>query len=449
MKVAIFVHCFFPEHFYGTETYTLDLAINLQKLGHEPIIVSARFSGEPKTDNVITYYEYDGLPVYCIDKNYIPNTRIKDTYYQPEIGQLLRQLLVDIQPDIVHVTHLINHTAILLEVINELQIPTVATLTDFYGFCFNNKLEAADGSLCLGPNRQRTNCLACLLKARSSFSTATLAERYVGQYPQSLITAKALNLLIKIPGFQRGVIAGTVLDVTCRPDLLSYYYRYYRAVIAPTVFLRKAYVRNGLTAPIYDIKFGIDLPILTISTRPINAPIRFGFIGQMTVHKGVDILVDAFCRLPYGAAELYLFGSEKQDPDYSLNLHKKANGYSVKFCGTFPKEEMLKIFSNLDFLVIPSRWYENSPLVLLNSLASHTPVIVSDVEGMTEFVEEGKNGYTFKMGDVQELEQIMQKIIQNPETSLKMSQTTEYPRTTKIMTQEVIKVYQDVLQSCV
>ncbi|MBN3906211.1 MAG: glycosyltransferase family 4 protein [Nostoc sp. NMS1] len=449
MKVAIFVHCFFPEHFYGTETYTLDLAINLQKLGHEPIVVSARFPGEPKTDSVVTYYEYEGLPVYCIDKNYIPNTRIKDTYYQPEIRKILREILVDIQPDIVHVTHLINHTAILLEVINELQISTVATLTDFYGFCFNNKLEAADGSLCVGPNRKRTNCLSCLLKARSNFSTASLAERYVGQYPQSRITAEALNLLIKIPGFHRGVVAGTVLDVTCRPDILSYYYRYYRAVIAPTVFLRKAYVRNGLTVPIYDIKFGVNLPILTKSTRPINAPIRFGFIGQMTVHKGVDILVDAFCRLPYGAAELYLFGSEKQDPDYSLNLHKKANGYTVKFCGTFPKEEMLKIFSNLDFLVIPSRWYENSPLVLLNSLASHTPVIVSDVEGMTEFVEEGKNGYTFKMGNVQELEQIMQKIIQNPKTSLKMSQTTEYPRTTEIMTQEVIKVYQDVLQSCV
>jgi hypothetical protein len=36
MKVALFVHCFFPEHFYGTETYTYELARNLKALGHEP-----------------------------------------------------------------------------------------------------------------------------------------------------------------------------------------------------------------------------------------------------------------------------------------------------------------------------------------------------------------------------------------------------------------------------
>ena len=47
MKVALFVHCFFPSHFYGTEKYTLDLARNLRALGHEPVVVAAVFPGEP------------------------------------------------------------------------------------------------------------------------------------------------------------------------------------------------------------------------------------------------------------------------------------------------------------------------------------------------------------------------------------------------------------------
>lgn len=77
-------------------------------------------------------------------------------------------------PDLVHVTHLINHTAALLEVTQQLGIPTYATFTDFFGFCLNNKLEGADGSLCAGPSVSRTNCVACYLKdaSRSPYADA-------------------------------------------------------------------------------------------------------------------------------------------------------------------------------------------------------------------------------------------------------------------------------------
>jgi glycosyltransferase involved in cell wall biosynthesis len=445
MKVAIFVHCFFPNHFYGTETYTLDLAKNLRELGHEPIVVSAVFPGEPKNDNLITYSEYNDIPVYTIDKNYIPHTRIKDTYYQQENCLVLQKLLVDIRPDIIHVTHLINHTAALLEIADSLSIPIVATFTDFYGFCFNNKLESADGSLCKGPNSQRTNCLACVFKAKSDLTTASTIERYLGKHPVSQIAALGVRNLIHIPGLRKGKIAGFVLDITCRPDLLAHYYHCYRAVIAPTSFLRKAYEHNGLSVPIYDIKFGVDLLRKAKTIRLENSPIRFGFIGQMTAHKGVSILVEAFSRLEKSKAELYLYGSEDQDLVYSKKLRQMANGHSVNFCGTFPKEDMPNIFANLDFLVIPSLWYENSPLVLLNSLASQTPAIVSNVEGMTEFIDSGRNGFIFKMGSVDELEKIFKKIIAEPKKSLKMSETTEYPRTSRLMVKEVIKVYEDVM----
>ena len=43
LKIALFVHCFFPAHFFGTETYTLDLARNLRLLGHEPVVVAGYF----------------------------------------------------------------------------------------------------------------------------------------------------------------------------------------------------------------------------------------------------------------------------------------------------------------------------------------------------------------------------------------------------------------------
>ncbi|MBE0575134.1 MAG: glycosyltransferase family 4 protein [Desulfuromonadales bacterium] len=445
MKIALFVHCFFPDHFYGTETYTYSIAKNLQAMGHDPVVVSAVFPGEPKKDTVVSKYEYDGIPVVCIDKNYLPNTRVKDTYYQPEMRSLLRDMLTEIKPDIIHITHLINHTAVLLEVAESLGIKAVATLTDFFGFCFNNKLEAADGTLCSGPNQQRTNCLACYLKANSKHPGASLLERLAEKASWARPLALFLNVLIKLPGARKGALAGTVLDITMRPDILETLYKNYKAVIAPTRFLKRAYLQNGLSAPVYDIRFGVDLKRKPKDLRTKGASLKIGYIGQIAAHKGTDILIDAFRQLPRGYAELHIFGPADQDPGYMEQLTLRARGYDVYFRGTFPKEEIGNVFSELDYFVIPSTWYENSPLVLLDALASHTPVIVSDVEGLTEFVEEGQNGYVFKRGSVSDLLRVLTGIVADPVKARELSDSTEYARTTRMMTEEALAVYAKVL----
>jgi glycosyltransferase involved in cell wall biosynthesis len=446
MKIAIFVHCFFPEHFYGTETYTLELARNLKEMGHEPIIVAAAFPGEPQRENIVTNYEFEGIPVYCIDKNYYPDIRVKDTYYQPHMRSVFKELLVKINPDIVHVTHLINHTAVLLEVIAELNLPVIATLTDFFGFCFNNKLEAADGSLCHGPDSSRTNCLACLLKVQSVHPNMTILERLaVGNYPLSLLTAFLANTLRRLPGLRKGKLAGFVLDITMRPDILAACYSTYKAVIAPTKFLRDAYIANGLKAPVHLSNFGVDIPRQPKPLKEPGSPIKFGFIGQIAPHKGTDILIDAFRQLPAGSAELLIYGPKDQDPGYMARLTEKAEGFKVFFKGTFPKDKITDVLADLDFLVIPSTWYENSPLVLLNSLATHTPVIVSNVEGMTDFVEDGKNGYIFDRGSINDLARVLHRIVEEPLKARGMSKTTNYPRTTKMMVEDVVNVYGTVL----
>ena len=80
MRVALFVHCFFPDHFYGTETYTLELAKHYRSMGVDARVVSAIFPGEPVAPDLITRYEFQGIPVTCIDKNRLPDNRVKDSY---------------------------------------------------------------------------------------------------------------------------------------------------------------------------------------------------------------------------------------------------------------------------------------------------------------------------------------------------------------------------------
>lgn len=441
MKIAIFVHCFFPGHFYGTETYTLDLAKNYRAMGVDVHVVTAIFAGEPPAKELITHYEYHGIPVTCIDKNRLPNTRVKDTYYQPDMRPVLEQVLRDIQPDVVHVTHLINHTAALLEVTRTLGIPSYATFTDFFGFCFNNKLEAADGSLCAGPSANRSNCMACYIKEAGRNPQTPRLVRWGTRLGQAIRVAEVANKIRKLPPWRGGPVDGLLEDLSRRPDTLLSLYSGYIKAVAPTKFLHKAYERNGFEISMRNIPFGVDIDRKAKPARAAGHTPVIGFIGQIAPHKGTDLLIEAFRRIPKGAGVLHIYGPSNQSPFYMNNLREMATGHDVHFKDTFEKEKMQGVLESLDLLVIPSRWYENSPLVLLNALATHTPVLVSDVEGMTEFVEDGVNGASFQRGSVDDMEEKLRTLLKDPERLPALSRTTSYERTTEMMAQETFKLY--------
>lgn len=441
MKIVFFVHCFFPDHFYGTETYTLELAKNYAAWGHDVTVVSAIFQGEAPTAELISQFEYEGIKVICLDKNKIPHTRIKETYYQPEMREVLTQVLTDLKPDVVHVTHLINHTSVLLEVTAALGIATYATFTDFFGFCLNNKLEAAGGALCAGPSKSRSNCVACYIKEAARAN----AGGWMG-YARTPLAAKVIansaTALRKLPGLKNGPIDGTIEDIARRPDTLVSLYNYaYKGAVAPTAFLKKAYEANDIKVPMHALWFGIDIDRTAKPERSADHVPTIGFIGQIAPHKGTDLLVDAFQQLPAQSAKLKIYGPADQDPVYMQELRDKATGGDIEFLGTFDKGDMVNILRDLDLLVIPSKWYENSPLVLLNALATHTPVLVSDVLGMTEFLVPGVNGLAFERGSSADLFKQLSKLVGQPEVLYGMSKTTHYDRTPEMMARETFAIY--------
>lgn len=445
MKVALFVHCFFPDHFYGTETYTLQLARGLRASGLDVVVVTAVFPGEPRLPTPIHRYEVGGIPVIAFDKNEIPNTRIKDTYYQEAMRAPLETILEQESPDLVHVTHLVNHTAVLLEVATRLGIPCVATFTDFFGFCFNNKLEGADGKLCAGPSASRRNCMACYLKAVAGQTAVAKPLQWAARIGANPLGALVLDKTRKFNAYRHGEVDGLVEDLRLRPDILAACYTHYRAAIAPTRFLESAYRRSGFNRPMTHSWFGVDFDRKPKTPRPINEPVVFGFIGQLAPHKGTDLLIEAFARLPAGRAELHIYGPADQDPVFMRRLEALANGHAVRFLGTFDQHRTREILDTMDLLAIPSRWYENSPLVLLNALASHTPALVSNVEGLTEFIREGVDGLSFERGSVASIESSLRRFVDDPSLAARMSTSTSYERDTRAMVDDVIGLYRQVL----
>jgi glycosyltransferase involved in cell wall biosynthesis len=451
MRILFPVHLFFPTHFFGTETYTLELAKNLQSKGHDVVILTTTPYGEEGAGRIHSQYTYDGLMVHCLDLNMMPpHRRFKDIYYRPEMHGLLRDVISGIGPDLVHVTHLINLTAALLYVLREMQIPTVATFTDFYGICFDAKLEGHEGNLCRGPDRHSINCLCCYMKAARNYPSGSLL-RYLPKIKRSRrLIATVLRHLIKLPGLRGGALACHILDVTERNKTMKYLYGVYGQIVAPSDFLYEAYVANDIyPARIHKINFGISLDLVKgyqTPRRKIDGRIRFGYIGQIAAHKGVDILIDAYLRVKGADQSLVIYGPDDQDRAYMDRLRKQVGGRpDIEFRKTFPRDELPVKLSDLDMLVIPSRWYENSPLVLLYALATRTPVTVTDVKGMTEFVKDNWNGYTFPMNDVNRLAAILQKVVDNPVSIERLSENAVYQKDTADHAKDVLALYERIL----
>ncbi|CAO4134593.1 glycosyltransferase family 4 protein [Methylorubrum extorquens] len=440
MKIAIFVHCFYPRHIYGTEAYTLVLSKNLKKLGHEVTVVSATFEGEPAQERAVESYIWDGVKVISLDRNHFANKGLSETYYDPSLRGIQERIIRGINPDVIHITHLINHSASVLEVARALKKPIVSTLTDFYGFCFNNKLETAEGGLCHGPNKLRSNCLECYMKDVSSKPWAP--EEY-GKYAD----ASYRKMASKVFAFRSRVLRDDKIkdfnSITARPNVLNNYYKHISRAIAPSAFLLNAYKDNIRGLKLKLSHFGIDIDRSTKPKRAAGAPIVFGFVGQLAPHKGTHLLIEAFAKLPAGC-ELYIYGNVEQDKSYIAKLKMLARGHKVHFKGTFSASDTAAVLAELDVMVIPSTWYENSPLILLQSLATHTPTIVSDVAGMTEFVKDGVNGFHFVRGSAKDLEAKLRAFLDDPLLAARMSEATHYDRTALDMAKDVSETYSSI-----
>ena len=236
-------------------------------------------------------------------------------------------------------------------------------------------------------------------------------------------------------------------DIAARPDTLRGLYNgVYKGAIAPTQFLKKSYEANGISVPMKKVWFGVDIDRTPKPTRHPNHRPVIGFIGQIAPHKGIDLLLKGFQRLSWDSADLRIYGAADQSPAYMNMLESLAEGRAVHFMGTFAMERMAEILREMDLLVIPSRWYENSPLVLLNALATHTPVLVSDVAGMTEFLDMGRNGYAFERGNVDDLAQKMHRLVSDKDELYALSLTTKYEKTIDLMAEETFSIYHALAQ---
>ena len=191
--------------------------------------------------------------------------------------------------------------------------------------------------------------------------------------------------------------------------------------------------------------FGIDLPKQksSVSRRSsVRQPIKVGFIGTLAPHKGCHLLLRAFNRLIHGQAVLKVYGDMENLPNYAQDLiHLADNNVAIEFCGTFHNSKISEILAELDVLVVPSVWYENTPLVVYSAQASGCPVIASNYPGISEVIKDQINGLLFEAGNVEALLRQLNRVIDEPNLLSQLSVSAIYPKSTAMYVDELLSTW--------
>jgi glycosyltransferase involved in cell wall biosynthesis len=225
------------------------------------------------------------------------------------------------------------------------------------------------------------------------------------------------------------------------------------AVIAPSRFLADQFAPFVDPERLHISRYGLELGPFLARSRPAgDGTLRIGFTGQIAPHKGVHLLVEAFRRLRPGgrATELHIYGGLEARPDYVRRLRQIAGGDPrIHFHGRFENSRASEILAELDLAVVPSIWYENSPLAIMEAHAAGTPVVTAALGGMAELVRDGVDGLHFQPADATDLARQLQRLIDEPALLHQLRSGVVMPRSIDDEMQQVMAIYQTLVADSV
>jgi glycosyltransferase involved in cell wall biosynthesis len=289
-----------------------------------------------------------------------------------------RKLLLAVAPAVVHFQHTLYLGYDLVSAVRRWlpDAPIVCTLHEFLPICHNKGqlLRVTDGTPCADESPRRCN------------------ECFPAHSTQAFFLRKRL--------------------IQAHLDEVDLF-------IAPSAFLMERYVDWGLPRRRLVLEdYGRRLPSDRTPADGHETRDRLGFFGQLSRYKGIDLLLEAIRELPEPRPTLQIHGA-------NLDLEERAfrdrfddllaeTAPAARWMGPYSPESIGERISQVDWVVVPSRWWENSPLVIQEAWAYGRPVICADIGGMAEKVSDGVNGLHFRAGDVVSLAETIRRAVDTP-----------------------------------
>jgi glycosyltransferase involved in cell wall biosynthesis len=194
--------------------------------------------------------------------------------------------------------------------------------------------------------------------------------------------------------------------------------------ISPSRFLKERYVAWGLPAVRIEvlengIPDGQRQPPRTLAADEARG--RFAYFGQINPFKGVDVLLEAIALLPKRVRRrmsLDIFGSglDSQPAVYRERVTELLadNARTVRLHGAYEPHEMEHLLAGIDWVLMGSVWWENSPLVIQEAFRAGRPVICPGIGGMAEKVQDGSGGYHYRASDPVALAGLIRTLVEDP-----------------------------------
>jgi glycosyltransferase involved in cell wall biosynthesis len=428
MRVLFLVHDFLPAHPSGTEVYTGAVAQRLSERGHE-VRIFATEKDIGRAHLALEQRTWQGLVVHELVNNLFYRD-FRETWDHPPAAAAFGRVLDEFRPEVVHVMHLLYLSVGCVEEAHRRGIPLFFTLHDFWLQCarFGQRLHP-DGARCDTIDFAR--CGTCL--ARFKFAQSDL-ERRAGHAIAGVRRATGIDLSgpARAAGERMRKAAATdwqppppeeaaafeararERDAELRARVVPCIERFF----APSRFLRAQMVALGLPEERTEtLAYGLDLEPFRGFRREPAEKLRVAFLGTLAPHKAPHLLLDAFARLApelRARATLTLYGPTHHFPEYVARLEREARALGGRLAGAVPREGVPAALAATDLLVVPSVWYENSPFAIHEARATRTPLLVSDLGGMAELVEDGREGWRFRPGDAAHLAEHLARVLRDP-----------------------------------
>jgi glycosyltransferase involved in cell wall biosynthesis len=444
MRIAFIPLVFLPKYTGGGEIWISGLARELHSRGHEVSVLTAEDSAYLAPEDVpgmtIRDDEWAGLPVRRLYYDKVRTGRPGPWYdtTNPRVADAVTSFLQDKRPDVVHLTCGQHLSVSPVLAAKSLGLPVVLTLIGFWYICPLTTLLRPDYSLCDG-RKTGIECLGCLT-ARSR------AARVLHRLPKGLQKAVSEANLRVWMAARLSAPLQIVKAVDERNRMFADSLRVVDRVLAPSTALRERFVRSRIVEAdrITYWPYGIEAGYAALgSDKTASESLRLGYTGHMLRQKGVDVLIMAVRGLPADLpVRLRLHGSLDKDPEYGKELVALADeDPRIQFLGRFDNRRIGEVLSEIDAVVAPSIWMENSPIAIHEALAAHTPVIATNLGGMTDLVQHEVNGLLFERGNVTDLRQQIRRLADEPGLLARLRAGARSVRTVESEAAALVELY--------
>ena len=301
----------------------------------------------------------------------------RNSFYNRDAACKLQELINKEKPDIAHI-HLVWGCLApsILIVLKKNHIPIIHTVHDYAMICSKVTLKANDGSVCE--------------KCRGGrFGNSIISKCHGGSLLKSIVTAVEISLRNRY----------------YHPVKLIDHFHFVSKFCAEKHIEMDDRFKSAQLSILYNVP---DLMVQRLSRdeRPNTFNGYFLYYGRLAYEKGVETLINVFAQKPNLYLKIVGTGPlEKQ----LREICKRQKISNIEFLGFKSGDELYRIVRNAKFVCVPSEWYENNPMTIIEAYTLSTPVIASRIGGIPEIVINNQTGFLFESANEADLESVLLK----------------------------------------